>query len=478
MTDIDSPSLPQEIVRFLESQGGHSLIVRGNAGTGKTTFVLELAETFKDRQGAHYLSTRVSEKALLQQFPWLGDRLLSGQKEGPGNHRSGLGRLKGVGSWEALVPHKEMGISIGRSMALLERLYELVEKGQERQLIVVDSIDALADRYDLGCRELMIALQRDLVEGRGANLVFVLESNDLMLDYLGDGVVQLTRSDRDRRLLREMDLIKLRGCEVQQPLYLFSLKGGRFRCFGANWDRGRGAVRAWARVNDPEGRLSYGIEDLDGMTGGLSPGGVALIEMGPGVPPVLGDLIERSLVANFAAAGRGVLWVPLRESAGPDVRGELEKMVPLETLGRVVRMVEPASRMDLDSGPFMLPVEGGQVAQDLRWKNVAYSLDSASPPFLSLMGLDSLESIYGGEVMEGLVEHLAEVRRNGGAFVGFTSPTTRSTARLADLATVHLRVERVGGAVIVYGNKPFTECHALTVEERQRGGCVSLTPLL
>jgi len=80
--------------------------------------------------------------------------------------------------------------------------------------------------------------------------------------------------------------------------------------------------------------------------------------------------------------------------------------------------------------------------------------------------------------MEGLVDHLAAVKRNGGSFVGLTSPTSRSTPRLADLATVHLKVERIGGTVVLYGSKPFTECFALTVEERPRGGCVSLTPLV
>ena len=88
-----------------------------------------------------------------------------------------------------------------------------------------------------------------------------------------------------------------------------------------------------------------------------------------------------------------------------------------------------------------------------------------------------LES-YGGDVMEGLVDHLASVKRNGGAFVGLTSPTSRSTDRLADLATVHLKVDRLGGTVVLYGIEPFTECFALTVEERPRGGCMSLTPLV
>lgn len=479
MNDDRTSALPSEIVRFLTNPGGHSLIVRGNAGTGKTTFVLQVAQEFKDRQGAYYLSTRVSDAALLNQFPWLEERLLKKPDlVDSSRKRSGLGKLKGVGSDEMLSPRKEMAITIGRTMADLDRLYELVEKGGERVMVIIDSIDALADRYDLKCREMMIALQRDLVEGHGANLLFVLESNDHMLDYIGDGVVECSRKEHERRLYREMDLMKLRGCEVQQPLYLYSLKGGRFRCFGANWNRGCGDRKKWVKVEESLKHLSYGLEDLDAMTGGLAPGSVVLIELGPGMPPVVSDLIERSLVASFATAGLGVIWVPLRKESGASVRNSLLELISEEEMERSVRVVEPASQLDLGAGRYVMPVEGSEVADDLKWKNLAYSLDRASQPFLSLMGFDSLESIYGGEVMEGLVDHLTAIKKNGGVFVGMTSPTSRSTARLADMATVHLKAERIGGTVVVHGNKPFTEIHALTIEERPRGGCISLTPLV
>ena len=114
MPDLPTSSLPSEVVRFLENAGGHSLIVRGNAGTGKTTFVLQVAEEFKDRQKAHYLSTRVSDTSLLRQFPWLAERLITREETGT-RRRSGFGRLKGMGSGDLVMPRKEMAVSIGRS---------------------------------------------------------------------------------------------------------------------------------------------------------------------------------------------------------------------------------------------------------------------------------------------------------------------------------------------------------------------------
>ncbi|HOO04170.1 MAG TPA: gas vesicle protein GvpD, partial [Methanomassiliicoccales archaeon] len=112
MPDPTRSMLPTEVVQFLEAPGGHSLIVRGNAGTGKTTFALQVADEFYDRRKVHYLSTRVSDAALLRQFPWLAERTLA--REGVGSHpRSGLGRLKGLGASEMVLPRREMTVSIG-----------------------------------------------------------------------------------------------------------------------------------------------------------------------------------------------------------------------------------------------------------------------------------------------------------------------------------------------------------------------------
>jgi hypothetical protein len=39
-------------------------------------------------------------------------------------------------------------------------------------------------------------------------------------------------------------------------------------------------------------------------------------------------------------------------------------------------------------------------------------------------------------------------------------------------------VERIGGTVVLVGEEPFTECNTLAVETRERGGNISLTPIV
>jgi KaiC/GvpD/RAD55 family RecA-like ATPase len=72
-------ALPREIIDFLLSPGGHSLLIKGDAGTGKTTMALQIIEALSDRQPEYYLSSRVSDVALYHQFPWLNERVEKNQ---------------------------------------------------------------------------------------------------------------------------------------------------------------------------------------------------------------------------------------------------------------------------------------------------------------------------------------------------------------------------------------------------------------
>ena len=66
--------IPQVLLDFMRAPGGHSLMVKGDAGTGKTTLALQMIEELSGEQPDYYLSTRVSDEALYRQFPWVRER--------------------------------------------------------------------------------------------------------------------------------------------------------------------------------------------------------------------------------------------------------------------------------------------------------------------------------------------------------------------------------------------------------------------
>lgn len=487
--------IPPEVYQFFSKPGGHSLIVRGDAGTGKTTLALQIIEEISAVDRSFYHSTRVSDRSLLSQFSWLKDHVWNAErsdrltgdiqvKDGISiaGGRSGLSDLKGIGiSPMECTQEGSLSITIGKDMGELEGIYQNIEERlPERSLLVIDSIDALAEKYGLTCAKLLNTIQYDIVEVYGSNVLFVVENGDAALDYLGDGVINLRCSEFNRRRLRELEILKLRGCEIQQPRYIFTLDGGRIRTFGYHWARDASVTQTqWKPIGDLDGRISTGISDIDRFLGGLEEGSIALIELGHGVPATVSGAIEASLVSNFAIQRRGVLWVPMRKASAEGARSRTIHTVPTEYFDQYVRIPEKADQMAYSNSPYVMPIEGSDAFSDFKWQNVEYALSNAERPILALMGLDTMQSMYGSGLDEQLMDFLAQVRRQGGIFVALSSPSVGSVnARLSDLSTTRLRIERVGGTILLYGEEPFTECYAWHFKNKGAGGDVSLTPIL
>ena len=489
MEKLPRLKIPSEIYQFFTNPGGHSLIVRGTAGAGKTTFALQTIEELSSVEWGFYHSTRVSDASLLAQFGWLkdkSDRLVRIDDQdradrGEGAKRAGLSDLKGV-----KVPPMEiakvggLAISIGKDLGELEVLYRSIEKNLPgKGLLVIDSIDALADKYDIACSKLITTIQHDIVEGYGSNVLFVLETSDIGMDYLGDGVVNFSSIEYNRRRLRELEIVKLRGCEIQQPKFIFTLDGGRIQTFGYNRSQASlEAPRPWRPIVDSNGRVSCGLSDLDrSLNGGLEKGSITLVELGQGVPTTVSNELESALVCNFVSLGRGVLWVPMRKASAENARAKLGRCLPGAEIDRLVRIPEKADQIT-SGGGCIIPIEGASAFLDFKWQNIEYSLDTSQRPILTLMGLDTMQSMYGSDVSDQLMDFLALVRRNNAVFVAMAPSSSASTGRLADLATTHIKIDRIGGTVLLYGEEPFTECYALSFEGKEAGGDVSLARIL
>jgi KaiC/GvpD/RAD55 family RecA-like ATPase len=485
--------IPQEVYSFFTNPGGHSLILRGNAGAGKTTFALQIIEDLSAIEKSYYYPTRISDASLFCQFPWLKDKMDHMVELHPSNakknnsqgnavelHREALGTLKGISPSRSVAAKGQMQVSIGKDLGEIESLYDIIEdRMPDRTLLVIDSLDALAERNGMSCTKLLSAIQKDIVEGYHSNVLCILESPEQQLDYLGDGVIKVSLGEHQRRRTREIEILKLRGTEIKQPRYLCTLKGGKLQSFGYWWERSFQSSRPWAALPDSQDRVSTGIKDLDSLLqGGLEKGAVVLIELGTGVPLSLAGIVESSLVANFVVQNRGVIWMPLRKAGVESARNRVVSMVPKESFDKFVRIPELATNLGSGRSQSMMPIEGSNAGSDLKWQNITYALQGAESPFLSLIGFDTLESIYGGGVMEQLIDHLAAMRRNLGVFVGIVSASTASTQRLADLSTINLRIERIGGTVVIYGEEPFTECNAMALKEQEQGGSICLTPIV
>ena len=477
--------IPREIVEFFNASGGHSLIVKGPAGTGKTTFALQLTEELGEVTASHYLSARVSDESLFRQFVWLQERLKPAGLQTAAKVRSdskvtryALDQLEGkiiegkededaepetMGSGE--VKGNFLELTLGFDLPELEAAYEFVDKRiPERSLLLIDSIDALGEHYGVPAGRLITVLQKDLVEASKQNVLYVLEgSGETRLDYLGDGVVSLASTEYQGRRLRVLTIEKLRGQQVQQHRYLYTLDGGRLTAFDIRDEVRPVKPQVWKSVPDlSKDAVSLGLEPLDRLTGGLSRGRAIAFEISNEVPADYVDWLRTAIISNFVSQNRGVAHVPPRKGSAEFLRELVSPHLAPGAFDAHVRVFESATLGSADVSRNVLHMEGTNVASDLKWSNVEFQLPKSERPFLALMAFDTLESVYGEKVVEEMSGVFASVRRAKDVLVGFVTPQSASAAKLENLAYVVLHVDSVNGSVVLYGQKPYTELFNLS----------------
>lgn len=480
--------IPAEIIEFLNASGGHSLIVKGQAGTGKTTFALQLTEELGEVSASHYLSSRVSDESLYNQFKWLRERLkpvvIQTGPKAPRTEskvaRDALDQLtgkmqsgeesgeeeSGPGSGGAGVKGDIFEIPIGEDLPEVEDAYKFVdERMPKRSLILIDSIDALAEHYGIAASRLINVFQKDLVEGSKQNVLYVLEGGgETRLDYLGDGVVNLSAAEHEGRRLRIMTIEKLRGQQVRQHKYLYTLDGGRLTAFTIPEKERLPHPKPWKPLGDPsKDDVSTGLPALDYLVGGFTRGRVIAFQISNLVPVDTVDWLRTAMVCNFVAQGRGVAHVPPRKGSAEYLREIMSPHLSAGAFDGHVRVFETTTLGGgLEESKNVLHMEGNKVDSDLKWSNVEYQLSKSERPFLALMSFDTLESVYGDKVLEQMSGVLQAVRRAHDVFVGFVTPGSPSAAKLANLASTVLHIESLNGSVVLYGEKPYTELFNLS----------------
>ena len=508
------------------------MIAKGSAGTGKTTFALQLTEELGGIATSFYMSTRVSDESLYNQFPWLRERMKKAAMEIAGRQftktidetpvlkegstdisfevrvrgerraadggkrkleRTELDKLEGrieMGEEgdETYAKHGEGQVSdgtivfdLGSDLPEIEMAYDAVEKNlPQKTLILIDSINALAERYGVHPSKLINTLQKDLVESAGANVVFILEdSGETKLDYLGDGVILFQSREHAGRRLRVMTIEKLRGTEVRQHKFLYTLDAARIRAFDIRPAGRLGSPGPWSPVADlSKDEVSTGNEALDALIGGIRRSRIMCIEFGASVPSDYIDNLRLALICNFASLGRGVAHVPPRKGGLDLLREIVEPHLDSGGFDQHVRVFETTSLGGMEAQKGALQMEGSNVDTDLKWSNVEYHLPKSQHPFLSLLSFDTLESVYGSGVLEQLSGHIAAVRRQRDLFIGLTTPLTATSQKLASMASQHIRVENLDGSIVLYGEKPHTELYDLSFSYAKGVPKAVLTPIV
>src|SRR5581483_3941291 len=209
--------MPDELLKFIQLDT-YSLLIKGFAGTGKTTLSLTILRALKGRTKFFYISTRTSPKQLFQYYPWIEESLRAQEK--------GEGQADDTGS-PANTSFEDARLDEPES--LFERITNQL-MDIKSPVIIIDSWDAIASFMDKEARLNNERVLQTWRERAGAKLIFISEHPaDTTLDFLVDGIVELRQIPYDGARLREIALHKMRGVRINRPSYFYTLEGTAFR---------------------------------------------------------------------------------------------------------------------------------------------------------------------------------------------------------------------------------------------------------
>jgi len=435
---MESLSLPDEIELFLDSPWAKSMVVRGNPGTGKTAFALTVSARFvKSGKKVIYASAIASEKQVRSQFPWINQ-----------------------------LPEDLLTIEGGASLppgsgdqALPMLIYEYVEKKPD--LIVIDSWDGFTFQLSGEGRTRAARSVREVEKEYEGKLLIVCEGKRLSpLDFTSDSVILLDTKDLEGRRIRILEIIKMRGLEIRQPKYLFTLAGAKFRHI-SRWEwviKPREKRRAYPPADLSKDRIPSGVEGFDEiLRGGWRRGSVNLIQLGHGAGMSYLPIVVNPIRA-FLSGGGALVSIPSGAFSPASVVDSLlvGYVSDIKERGAFIYSEVPGLEGEYTLFP-PGPASPEAYIRALRKAEHAMRSISSNGALMWFLGLDSLETSLGIEGALQIYYTVAQIAKRMGdvAFATFKEGQ-RLPHYLEHVADTHWKIEEVAGSFIIYGVQPPT----------------------
>lgn len=408
--------------QFFDQKFGRSLVIKGKPGAGKTTFGLEYMESVMKKTPVCYLSARFSDETLQTTYPWIKNvsikNFQSEYKEEIVNvSTESLHKLERMIEEGKINNGLESGFILNITDLLPEvrALYEFVDSNAGNEpLIVIDSIEALSEKYDINNLLLFSMIHSDLVERSGARLICILEAKENpKLEYFSDGVISMDYSIEEDFLVRRAVVEKLRGVSLgSTPVFLYTLRGGRFFPLEQRQilypekklKPDKKVVREQFEVPIESDEL---FKLLKTNSHSVPLGSVIMLHR-YGNSTVVNDvvnLVKNNMIKSAILDGRGV--IDATSSSYETSRILVDSMDP-EAMKHYIT-AEKSKR----ANSFVINLEGKGIVEDFPNDVIDFFMSSSARPDLYFFSTDFLMFTYGRDFFGDLVNLINSIRSTG-----------------------------------------------------------------
>ncbi len=472
----NSMHIPNELIDFLKRET-YSLLIKGDAGTGKTTLALTILRALNINKNCLYISTRISPEQLFKYYPWLESFFAKSKKS----------ELEEVSEFETDMPIF-VDARLDEPGSLFERITNQL-MDVKAPIIIIDSWDAIGYFMD---KEALMNNARVLQTWRErsrAKIIFIAEEpKDTTLDFLVDGIVELQQKYYDNRIVREIFLSKLRGVRINRPSYIFTLNNNVFR----SYEPYRPTDYVITNVLDkkPEDtpqtfsntHIKTGYAELDRILGdGLHKKSFVNIELDSNINAKVILAFLGKIISNFASAGNPVLFQPFEGINHEYLTKYLESRLSKDAM-RMLEIPQFANKSKSTSA---------HSTQDLRYPGSIQQLESIKkdlikiqkkyPKKLSLVivGSDLSHESHTGDMRKQIKQQIEFIKSKTDLFILVTRHSQDNIQeKLSKISDMYLSVSEINGTLFLKSKIPWSHLYAIVTDRNFGYPNIILEPIV
>ena len=451
--------VPIELKEFFK-QKGRILLIKGDAGTGKTLLGFRLLKEMLEHGEVIWVNSRVMDSADLSKLEEIlpKEKRFDTTKSENFKETANLKNNKDINEEQ----QNDKGYPC---FEVIKMLYDEI-KEIDNPMVVIDSFEGLTTDLIESEKEHLRTFFIRLARDTNTNMAIIMETPvKNPLDYLADGVITLNVNTFEERRIREMQLSKLRGTEIKQPTYLFTLDEGEFQWLSPSEQKNIKKSTILTPTYDFENKISSGINTLDNiLEGGFSKGSVNLFELGKGVETFYQRILIPTII-NHINQKRGFIYIPME---GDNSDNSIELLSPLlkeDYSSKYIRSLEKSIN-DFDSKSFIIPCEGKSLKDDILPIMLARrNFKVENKVVLSLIGLDTIEFRYGLEEAHNVLsDFVSETKRNNHVDLLIAKQDQKIIGQIEHMAETHWKIQIINGSLLFYGIVPRTVIYYVSLD--------------
>ncbi|HJU33815.1 MAG TPA: gas vesicle protein GvpD P-loop domain-containing protein [Nitrososphaera sp.] len=435
------PHIPNDLLHFIR-RDTYSLLIKGFAGTGKTTLALTILKVLGIKNNFFYISTRLSPKQLFQYYPWLSKFVRQSNTDGPYFPRD-----RGVMSTfeDARLDEPE---------SLFERITNQL-MDIKSPIIIIDSWDAIASFMD---REARLNNERVLQTWReraGAKLIFISEQPaDTTLDFLVDGIVELKQTYSNDVKIRQIFLQKLRGTRINRLSYIYTLENSIFHSFAPYGGiqlaprkrNGGDSVRTLRRDI-----IGSGYPILDASLGnGFPRKGMVLLELDTHVNMIIALIFLQRIVSNFVLTGNPVVLQPVSWMESSSISRFFEASLP-ESKKTLLKILWTRKN------PVSDQLLGALIKTKQRYRDKI---------LLNIMSTDALQNLSGPKnLRNGTKNILSRIMTHADLSIAVITRSQEDLlAFVSELSSIHMRFTMINDTLFLQSLVPSSNVYSVVFD--------------